>query len=77
MSPKLKKNIKDEAKVSDLAKILAADENYLKLPVIGETVKGKVLSVSSKEVRLDVEGYGTGVARGPARDWRLGGQLGR
>ncbi|MFA5359142.1 MAG: S1 RNA-binding domain-containing protein [Patescibacteria group bacterium] len=65
MSPKLKKNIKDEAKVSDLAKILAADENYLKLPVIGETVKGKVLSVSSKEVRLDVEGYGTGVARGP------------
>jgi small subunit ribosomal protein S1 len=45
-------------------KKLLADDSYLKIPKVGDIVKGQVLSASKKEVRLDIEGFTTGVIRG-------------
>ncbi len=48
---------------SELKKLLT-EETYLKIPKVGELVKGKVISASKNEVRLDLEGLTTGVIRG-------------
>jgi small subunit ribosomal protein S1 len=48
---------------SELGKLLATSE-FLKIPKIGDVVRGKVLAVSRREVRLDVEGMTSGVIRG-------------
>jgi small subunit ribosomal protein S1 len=45
-------------------KKLLADDSYLKIPKVGDIVKGHVLSASKKEVRLDIEGFTTGIVRG-------------
>ena len=51
------------APVADL-KTLLSDKTYLNIPKVGDVIKGKVISVSKNEVRLDIEGYRTGVIRG-------------
>ncbi|HYE59958.1 MAG TPA: S1 RNA-binding domain-containing protein [Candidatus Kapabacteria bacterium] len=38
---------------------------FTKVPQVGELVKGKVISVESGAVRIDIEGLTTGVVRGP------------
>jgi ribosomal protein S1 len=43
---------------------LLADQQFLKIPKIGDVVKGKVLSISKNEVSLDITGFRTGVIRG-------------
>jgi ribosomal protein S1 len=43
---------------------LLANAAFLKIPKVGDVVKGKVLSVAKNEVYLDVEGFKTGVVRG-------------
>ncbi|HBR80217.1 MAG: RNA binding S1 domain protein [Candidatus Uhrbacteria bacterium GW2011_GWE2_45_35] len=48
---------------SELGKLLA-DGGFLKIPKVSDVVRGKVLSVSRREVRLDVEGMTSGVIRG-------------
>lgn len=48
---------------SELGKLLA-DGGFLKIPKVGDVVRGKVLSVSRREVRLDIEGMTSGVIRG-------------
>ncbi len=40
------------------------EKNFIKIPRVGETVKGTVLSASKSEVRLDIGGFLTGVVRG-------------
>ncbi len=40
------------------------EKNFIKIPRVGETVKGIVLSASKSEVRLDIGGFLTGVVRG-------------
>jgi len=53
--------IKDTS--SEFKKLLA-DESYLKIPKVGDIIKGKVISASKNEVRIDIEGLTTGVIRG-------------
>jgi len=48
---------------SELGKLLA-DGGYLKIPKVGDVVRGKVLSTNRREVRLDIEGMTSGVIRG-------------
>ncbi len=43
---------------------LLADATFLKIPKVGDVIKGKVLTASKNEVHLDVEGFKTGVVRG-------------
>jgi small subunit ribosomal protein S1 len=64
MPKKLKRNLQEETKTSELSKLLASDQNLTKTPKVGELVKGKVISASNKEVKIDIDGFGTGVIRG-------------
>lgn len=49
--------------IKDFAQLLK--EHTLKLPGVGETVKGKVIGVESGAVRIDIDGIASGVVRGP------------
>lgn len=40
-------------------------DHVFKLPHVGETIKGKVISIDNGAVRLDIEGIITGIIRGP------------
>ncbi|MFA6106401.1 MAG: S1 RNA-binding domain-containing protein [Patescibacteria group bacterium] len=40
------------------------DENPIKVPKVGDTVTGTVVSASKAEVKLDIDGFMTGVVRG-------------
>ncbi len=55
-------NKMSDVKNSDFQKLLEKDT--AKVPQMGDTVKGKVLSASKAEVRLDIDGILTGVIRG-------------
>jgi small subunit ribosomal protein S1 len=45
-------------------KTLLEDKAFLTIPKQGDVVKGKVIAVTKNEVRIDIEGYRTGVVRG-------------
>lgn len=45
-------------------KTLLADKEWLKIPKVADVVKGKIISVAKNEIRVDIEGYKTGVVRG-------------
>lgn len=47
----------------DFSKLL--DENPLQIPQVGDIIKGRVVSASKSEVKLDFEGIMMGVVRGP------------
>ncbi|MBI2550779.1 S1 RNA-binding domain-containing protein [Candidatus Uhrbacteria bacterium] len=49
--------------LSPLGKLLE-NPSYLQIPKTGDVVKGKILSVNRREVRLDLAGMQTGVVRG-------------
>lgn len=51
-------NTKDE-----LGRLISKDEQLVKIPSVGDLIKGRVLSVSKNEVRLDIEGMTTGIVR--------------
>ncbi len=51
-----------QVQTGEFAKLL--EEYFSSIPSVGDTVKGKVLSVSKGEVRVDVEGLAAGVIRG-------------
>lgn len=48
---------------SEFGKLLESG-NYLKIPKLGELVKGRIIYASRREVRVDIEGVTTGVIRG-------------
>jgi small subunit ribosomal protein S1 len=48
---------------SELGKLLA-DGGFLKIPKVGDVVRGKIISANRREVRLDIEGMTSGVIRG-------------
>lgn len=50
-------------KTGAFAKLL--DEQFGSVPKVGDTLKGRVLSVGRNEVRIDIDGLRTGVIRGP------------
>lgn len=53
----------DDKQAVDFHKML--DDHSFKAPLEGELVKGKVISASKSEVKIDLEGIMTGVVRGP------------
>jgi small subunit ribosomal protein S1 len=56
-------NEEDKNNSLEFEKLLAADD--FKEPLVGETIKGIVISASKAEVKLDINGILTGVVRGP------------
>ena len=44
---------------------LLEDNSYLKVPKVGDIVKGTVISVARNEVKIDIPGFRSGVVRGP------------
>lgn len=54
--------IKSTDKSSELDALL---KNSLKIPKAGDIIEGVVIGVSKNEARLDIEGIGTGIVRGP------------
>lgn len=60
MTDKKLKN--EESDNSEFSKLL--EKHEIKVPQVGETVKGIVLTASSAEVRLDIDGVLIGVVRG-------------
>ncbi len=58
---------KNETKIKEeqkLEKLFSAHSNFLEIPKIGDTIKGKIISLTKNEIRLDLEGFRTGVVRG-------------
>ncbi|MFH0856742.1 MAG: S1 RNA-binding domain-containing protein [bacterium] len=47
----------------NLGKLLEKDEKIMNIPSPGDRIKGRVLTVSKNEVRLDIEGMTTGIVR--------------
>lgn len=45
-------------------KKLLASKNYMDVPSPGDITKGTVLSVSKREIRIDIPGFRTGIVRG-------------
>src|SRR3989339_1294305 len=43
---------------------LLTDSDFVKIPKVGDLVKGRIIDVSRSEIRLDIEGLTTGVVRG-------------
>ncbi len=60
---KTQKTTAESAENSELKKILAASE-YTKIPKVGDIIKGKIIDISSSELRLDIDGLTTGIIRG-------------
>jgi len=57
------KTDEQESTTSQLKKILA-EGDFVKIPKIGEIVKGHVIDISRSEIRLDIDGLTTGIVRG-------------
>ncbi len=51
-------------KTSADLKTLLADKDWLKIPKVADVVKGVIISMAKNEIRVDIEGYKTGVVRG-------------
>lgn len=58
--------VKDEVSSEEASqfKKLLAEGDFVKIPKIGELVKGTVVDVSRAEIRLDIDGLTTGIVRG-------------
>jgi len=54
---------KKNEEMSEFAKLLEKDE--IKIPQVGDIVKGRVVNASKSEVMLDIDGILMGVVRGP------------
>lgn len=54
----------EEIKTANAMEALLTDKTYLNIPKSGDVVKGTIVSISKNEVRVDIAGYRTGVARG-------------
>lgn len=59
--------IKEEKNTADKAyqlKKILAEGDFIKIPKIGDIIKGRIIDISKSEVRLDIDGLTTGVVRG-------------
>ncbi len=45
-------------------KKLLTEGDFIKIPKVGDIVKGKILDISRSEIRLEIEGLTTGIVRG-------------
>jgi len=53
-----------EEEASELNKLLLSDPAFTHLPQLGDVIKGKVVSASAAEVKVDLNGLASGVIRG-------------
>lgn len=53
----------EKEQTSQLKKMLA-EGDFIKIPKVGDLVKGKIIDVSRSEIRLDIDGLTTGIVRG-------------
>ncbi len=60
MAQKTKESTEDSVNFKKLL-----DEHLIKIPQVGDSIKGEVLSASKSEVKLDINGVLTGIVRGP------------
>lgn len=51
--------------VSEELKKLLSDKTYLGIPKVGDTVSGVAISISPREILVDINGFKTGIIRGP------------
>ncbi len=56
-------NILTNSQSSPFRKMLA-EEDFIKIPKVGDIVKSKVIDISRSEIRLDIDGLTTGIVRG-------------
>jgi len=54
---------KKEEELSEFGALLEKDT--IKIPQIGDVIKGKVITASKSEVKLDIDGVLMGIVRGP------------
>lgn len=59
-----KTDIKEKTTEESEFKTLLSEKQFLSIPKPGDVVKGKVISASKKEVKIDISGYNVGVVRG-------------
>jgi len=45
-------------------KKLLAESDFIKIPKVGDIVKGKIIDITRSEIRIDIEGLTTGIVRG-------------
>jgi len=67
------KDTADKKTATNEMETLLADKTFLNIPKVGDVIKGKIISIIKNEVRIEIEGYRTGVVRGreladPSRD---------
>lgn len=55
--------VSDQDQTSQFKKMLA-EGDFIKIPKIGDLVKGTVVDISRSEIRLDIDGLTTGIVRG-------------
>src|SRR3989344_527465 len=58
------KNATSTTEVGAQLKQLLSDSEFVKIPKVGDLVKGKIIDISRSEIRLHIEGLTTGVVRG-------------
>ncbi len=56
-------NQTNSIKVGEFAALME-NQSYFKIPVVGDLIKGKVIALGNNEVRVDIDGFKTGVVRG-------------
>ncbi len=54
----------DEQKSGSQLKKILAEGDFIKIPKVGDIIKGKVIDIGKSEVRIDIDGLTTGVVRG-------------
>jgi small subunit ribosomal protein S1 len=63
MADEIKTTVADDNRSDDFKKLL--ETNDFKIPQMGDLIRGKVITASKAEVKLDIGGFVTGVVRGP------------
>ncbi|NUM25853.1 MAG: S1 RNA-binding domain-containing protein [Candidatus Buchananbacteria bacterium] len=67
MTEQSKKGISEELTVKDQSsqfRKMLAEGDFIKIPKIGDIIKGVVIDISRSEIRLDIDGLTTGIVRG-------------
>ena len=56
--------IKEDKKTTSQFSKMLAEGDFVKVPKVGEIIKGQIIDISKSEIRMDIEGLTIGVIRG-------------
>src|SRR3989338_3594113 len=56
--------IKEDKKTTSQFSKMLAEGDFVKVPKVGEIIKGQIIDISKSEIRIDIEGLTIGVIRG-------------